>query len=621
MPKRKLSTPLSDDDDSASAFVPSPQGDDPEGVPAVKKPTAKKPGKKKVNGVKEEEEGEGKEERPPNVDSDYLPLPWKGRIGYACLNTYLRTSSPPIFCSRTCRIDTILKHGHFRNPDGSPGPGLQYVQSLGLQNARDLITLIRWNERYNIKFLRISSEMFPFASHPIYGYDLDFAVPVLREAGRLAIQWGHRLTTHPGQFTQIASPRKEVIEASVKDLEYHCQLLSGLGLEGQADRDAVMILHMGGVFGDKEATLKRFEENYTKRLSEEMKRRLVLENDDVSWSVHDLLPTCESLNIPLVLDYHHHNLIHSPTLRSGTLDLLPLLPRITATWTRKRITQKQHYSEPCAGATTLREMRKHSPRVRVLPPCDPTMDLMIEAKDKEQAVLELYRKYAIYTDFAEVRRFERCDENREVKLRGKKKEEAGNGEKVAVVEESEIGMGGEERRVYWPEGREEWLSPEKKARRKVAEEVKVTIEKEPAEVENGGSTAGKVKNTRSSSTRSKKIKTDPEELEEAEEETTETVAANSKRRGRPPKNEAAEASSSSTTTTTAKKKNTKPNTAVPVVNGTRKSARTRKQLQPAVVDDESLSEQSELSELSDVPFTPDVVQRNTRRGKAVVVES
>lgn len=94
------------------------------------------------------------------------------------------------------------------------------------------------------------------------------------------MKYGHRLTVHPGQFTQLGSPRKEVIEAAVKDLEYHSQLLRGLGLRGQADKDAVMILHMGGMFGDKGETLKRFEENY-KRLSEDVKNRLVLENDDV----------------------------------------------------------------------------------------------------------------------------------------------------------------------------------------------------------------------------------------------------------------------------------------------------------------------------------------------------
>lgn len=76
---------------------------------------------------------------------------------------------------------------------------MEYVQNLGLTNARDLIKLIEWNERYGIRFLRISSEMFPFASHNKYGYDVSFAEPVLRKAGELAMKYGHRLTVHPGQ--------------------------------------------------------------------------------------------------------------------------------------------------------------------------------------------------------------------------------------------------------------------------------------------------------------------------------------------------------------------------------------------------------------------------------------
>ncbi|RPB09108.1 UV-endonuclease UvdE [Morchella conica CCBAS932] len=379
--------------------------------------------------------------REPQVNSTHLPLPWKGRIGYACLNTYLRSATPPIFCSRTCRIDTILKQG-------TPAAGKSYIESLGLANARDLSKMIRWNERYNIRFLRISSEMFPFASHPVYGYPLTFAGPALREAGALAMQYGHRLTTHPGQFTQIASPKRNVVEASVRDLEYHAELLGLLGLEGQADRDAVMILHMGGVFGDKDATLARFRTNYA-TLSPAVKARLVLENDDVNYTVHDLLPLCQDLSIPLVLDWHHHNIRHSPNLREGSLDLLPTLPAIAATWTNKGITQKQHYSEPRPEALTDRDMRKHSKRVYGLPPCAEDMDLMIEAKDKEQAVFELYRKFGIGPGggvVAEVVPHVRGDED--------------------GVEEGEVARGGSEGRVYWPEGCEHWLSPVKRGRAK-----------------------------------------------------------------------------------------------------------------------------------------------------------
>lgn len=351
------------------------------------------------------------------------------------------------------------------------------MESIGLANAKDIVPMLRWNEKYGIKFMRLSSYMFPFASHPEYGYTLDFAADVLAEAGKLAGELGHRLTTHPGQYTQLASPRKEVVTASFRDLEYHNDMLTRLKLPEQADRDAVMILHMGGTYGDKEATLDRFRENYAK-LSPGVKRRLVLENDDVSWSVHDLLPLCEELNVPLVLDYHHHNIIHDPSVRDGTLDIIPFYERITATWTRKRITQKMHYSEPTDGAVTQRDRRKHSPRVENLPPCPKDMDLMIEAKDKEQAVFELMKKYRLpgWELSNEVIPHERDDEPRAAIIKKAKMVKGQNEAEPEVIAEekivppSEVSMGGPDGRVYWPLGREDWLTPKKRASKKLEKE-------------------------------------------------------------------------------------------------------------------------------------------------------
>lgn len=445
--------------------------------------------------------------RPPPVNSSYLPLPWKGRLGYACLNTYLRYSNPPVFSSRTCRIASILEHRHplkdptqpehaTKNRPDKDQPadiarGQAYVEALGLANARDIVKMLRWNDKYGIKFLRLSSEMFPFASHDVYGYKLaPFASETLAEAGRVAAELGHRLTTHPGQFTQLGSPRKEVISASIRDLEYHCELLDLLKLPEQQNRDAVMILHMGGVFGDKEATIARFKENYLK-LPQEIKDRVVLENDDVSYSVHDLLPVCEELNIPLVLDFHHHNIVFdADKTREGTLDIMDLYDRIKATWIRKGITQKMHYSEPTPSAITGRQRRKHNPRVATLPPCASDMDLMIEAKDKEQAVFELMRTFKLpgFDTFNDIIPYVRHDENKAWKppkkpnkKRPKKKKtntsdetqledeaeedaelEAPEAQPPPVIPEAEVGMGGPDGRVYWPPGMEEWLRPKKR---------------------------------------------------------------------------------------------------------------------------------------------------------------
>ncbi|KAL5606635.1 hypothetical protein BROUX41_003032 [Berkeleyomyces rouxiae] len=342
-----------------------------------------------------------------------LPLPWKGRLGYACINTYLRSLNPPTFSGRTCRMSSIIEHRHpLKNPTLPEHPtknrpdmtkpasierGQRYVEAIGLANARDIIPTLRWNDRFGIKFMRLSSDMFPFASHKEYGYALTpFAADVLGEVGRTVAELGHRVTTHPGQYTQLGSPRKEVVDAAIRDLNYHDEMLRLLKLPEQTDRDAIMIIHLGGTFGDKQATLERFRTNYA-RLSESVKMRLVLENDDVSWSVHDLLPLCQELNIPLVLDFHHHSIIFDEEAlqREGTTDVTNLFDRIKETWDRKSIRQKMHYSESRAGAVTARDRRAHSARVKELPPCPPDMDLMIEAKDKEQSVFDLMRTYQL----------------------------------------------------------------------------------------------------------------------------------------------------------------------------------------------------------------------------------
>lgn len=78
--------------------------------------------------------------------------------------------------------------------------GQKYVEALGLANAKDIVKMLRWNEKFGIRFMRLSSEMFPFASHDEYGYKLaPFASEALAEAGKVAAEFGHRLTTHPGQ--------------------------------------------------------------------------------------------------------------------------------------------------------------------------------------------------------------------------------------------------------------------------------------------------------------------------------------------------------------------------------------------------------------------------------------
>ncbi|KAJ3182588.1 hypothetical protein HDU85_002689 [Gaertneriomyces sp. JEL0708] len=252
----------------------------------------------------------------------------------------LRAQQPPIFQSRTCRMATIVQNG------------IAHAHALGVQNAKDIIPMLHWNEAHNIRFLRLSSEMFPFASHEVHGYniaDVPGAKEVLQEV------------------TQLASPRPEVVCNAIRDLEYHCQILDLIG----ADQDSVLIIHMGGVYGDKAATIARFHENWV-TVPPHVQKRIVLENDEICYSVEDLLPTCENI-LP------------------SSLPTLEYIPRINAIWHARKIRVKQHYSEGRPGAVTPMQRRAHSDRVKQMPPCEPDVDLMIEAKDKGMAVFGLMR--------------------------------------------------------------------------------------------------------------------------------------------------------------------------------------------------------------------------------------
>ncbi|KAJ3772031.1 UV-endonuclease UvdE-domain-containing protein [Lentinula raphanica] len=371
--------------------------DDESATQELKKSSAKRT-KKTARKIKVDIDEEGYEEtkvkktrkpRKPKPEPVYVipdverrETKFRGRLGYACLNTILRNKKPAseaVFCSRTCRIDSIKKNG------------MDWVKDLGRKNVQDLITMIQWNEDNNIRFLRLSSEMFPFASHSIYGYSLEYCAPLLAEAGALAKNYGHRLTTHPGQFTQLGSLKPGVIESSVRELEYHCQMLDLMGV----GKDGVTILHGGGVYDDKSAAIERIKNTIREVLPQHCRDRLVLENDELCYNADDLLPICEELDVPLVFDYHHDS------LNPSSIPPAEIIKRTNAIFARRGIRPKQHLSDPRPGAVTIMERRAHADRCERLPDeleqegVAIDVDLMIEAKDKEQAVLQLYRIYGL----------------------------------------------------------------------------------------------------------------------------------------------------------------------------------------------------------------------------------
>lgn len=277
------------------------------------------------------------------------------RLGYACINVSLGRKI------HSLRLATLRTQG------------IAYLQQIVNENVSLLADTLRWNRSHQIMMFRISSDLVPLGSHEAVDLTrLDF--PLAQDIVFLAK--GIRLSMHPGQYT-LLSGSGTIWDKSYKDLLYHRFLMEKLGINGD------IIVHAGGVYGDRAATTKRIKSNIL-ALPDEVRHYLRLENDERSWSVSDLLPICEETSIPLVVDNLHHQLNGSVPLNQ-----LPW-QRILATW-QDRL-PKLHYSEQ----DPAKRMGAHSSYVTAdafssftasIPFTD--YDVMLECKAKELALLKL----------------------------------------------------------------------------------------------------------------------------------------------------------------------------------------------------------------------------------------
>ena len=169
-------------------------------------------------------------------------------LGYACINTAL--SANKVMTNRTMRRKTF------------DTKGLDYVSELALQNVKDLETIIEWNNMSSIKLFRLSSQIFPWMEEYKWSdlKDWDEINSLMLKIGNLATNSGQRLTMHPGPFHCLASPNPKVVERTIKGLDKHAEQFDMMGFE-PSHYNKVNI-HIGGAYGDKEAALKRFCENF-----------------------------------------------------------------------------------------------------------------------------------------------------------------------------------------------------------------------------------------------------------------------------------------------------------------------------------------------------------------------
>lgn len=257
------------------------------------------------------------------------------------------------------------------------------LKRVSYSNIADLQKILEYNIENNIHFYRITSALIPLATHPDVNWDYRSMFKAdFRYIGKIVKNNNMRVDTHPDQFNVINSVDDKVVENTKRNLMFHANLF-----EDMEYPLGKMVLHVGSSAGGKEKALKRFEENF-KSYPKEITSKLILENDDKTFTTKEVLSLCKTLDIPMVLDVHHH------ICNNNGENIEDMLPDIFSTWNKEELPPKLHFSSPKESPKD----RKHADFidgkhfVEFIESCKPLnrdIDIMIEAKKKDLALYDL----------------------------------------------------------------------------------------------------------------------------------------------------------------------------------------------------------------------------------------
>lgn len=306
------------------------------------------------------------------------------RFGYVAMSMQLENCSP----SKTVTYKTYRGLA-----EKDPEAALNKLKRVSRENLRNTLRLLRHNLANDVVVYRFSSKIIPLATHPgLTGWDYigDLKEDLLA-IGNLVQKNNMRVSFHPDHYSLINSPREDVFNSSVLDFIHHCRMLDAMGLKNEAK----LVIHVGGAYKNKVNSLEMFFNNW-KNVPREVALRITLENDDKIYTAGDVLDLCERLNLPMVLDIHHHFCNHG----EGNLPE-NIVPRFIKTWRGTGLPPKIHVSSPRSDT----DIRSHSefvnpgdvyPFIRIMTQTGEDFDIMVEAKQKDLAMFRLVKELSAY---------------------------------------------------------------------------------------------------------------------------------------------------------------------------------------------------------------------------------
>jgi UV DNA damage endonuclease len=273
-----------------------------------------------------------------------------------------------------------------RYNDGKYQP--EQIKSVYLNNVKNLFNMLPKIADHGIRLFRISSALFPLADQVDRSlWDNDDVKNILKKSGDFIKNTGMRVSTHPGQFCVISSDSDKVIENSIRELEIHGWLFDMMGLE----RSPFYAINIHG--GKANRMLKLTEQ--IRLLPDAVRKRLTLENDEMSYSVSDLIEVSSQTGVPIVWDSHHH------TFNEGNLSMEDAMSVAAQTWNGIKPLQHISNTEPELVGGSFIERRKHSDMIHYVPPVqlhalrNNLVDVEVEAKLKNLSVLKMSKDFSI----------------------------------------------------------------------------------------------------------------------------------------------------------------------------------------------------------------------------------
>lgn len=300
----------------------------------------------------------------------------KIRLGYACLPVTIDETS-----SHTLTYTYYKKLGNKGNVK---------LDSVIKSNFESLEKILKYNIKNDIIFFRMTSELIPLVTHPLVKYDfLNQYKKYYKKIGNILKENNLRVDIHPSAYTVLNSINKEVVISTINILEFYQKMYELMDIKSK------IILHVGSKTLGKREGIKRFINNFEK-LTKETQKLIVLENDDKSYNIRNVLSLCEKLDIPMVLDYHHFK------VNKNNEKIEDYIERIFNTW--KDDIPKIHFSSP----KDKKNKKSHNDYINVDDFIDfldrvkftkRDFDVMIEAKKKDEALFRLIRQLKYKTDY------------------------------------------------------------------------------------------------------------------------------------------------------------------------------------------------------------------------------